>query len=52
MREELDDLAALVAGSKPAWDRFVERYAGLIVSAIRRVIGPGGEVDEIGRAHV
>ena len=47
LREELDDLAALVAGSKPAWDRFVERYAGLIVSAIRRVIGPGGEVDDI-----
>ena len=47
MREELDDLAALVAGSKPAWDRFVERFAGLIVAAIRRVIGPGGEVDDI-----
>jgi RNA polymerase sigma factor (sigma-70 family) len=47
LREELDDLAALVAGSKPAWDRFVARYAGLIVSAIRRVLGPGSEVDDI-----
>lgn len=47
MRDDTDDLAALVAGSKPAWDRFVERYAGLIVSAIRRVIGLGGEVDDI-----
>ena len=51
MQEELDDPAALVgaliAGRKPAWDGFVERYAGLIVSAIRRVIGPGGEVDDI-----
>ncbi len=47
LRDDTDDLAALVAGSKPAWDRFVERYAGLIVSAIRRVIGLGGEVDDI-----
>jgi RNA polymerase sigma factor (sigma-70 family) len=47
LREQLDDLAALVNGDKPAWDRFVARFAGLILAAVRRVVGPGGEVDDI-----
>lgn len=33
------DLAACVRGDKAAWDRFVERYAGVILSAVRRAIG-------------
>jgi RNA polymerase sigma factor (sigma-70 family) len=44
---EATDFALLVNGDKPAWDRFVARFAGLIVAAIRRVVGPGGEIDDI-----
>ena len=47
MRGEIADLAALVNGNKPAWDGFVTRFAGLIVAAVRRVVGPGAEVDDI-----
>ena len=34
---EAVDLSALCQGSKSAWDGFVRRYAGLIVSAVRTV---------------
>jgi RNA polymerase sigma factor (sigma-70 family) len=44
---EVEELAGLIDGSKAAWDGFVTRYAGLIVAAVRRVVGPGGEVDDI-----
>ena len=47
MRGEIEDLAALVNGNKPAWDGFVTRFAGLIIAAVRRVVGPGAEVDDI-----
>jgi len=41
------DLAALIAGSKPAWDAFVGRYAGLILATVRRVVGTGADVDDL-----
>jgi RNA polymerase sigma factor (sigma-70 family) len=41
------DLTDLVRGDKAAWDRFVHRYAGLILSAVRRVVGQDGDVDDI-----
>lgn len=47
MREEADDLAGLLRGEKPAWDTFVARFAGLIAASVRRVVGPGGEIDDI-----
>jgi len=47
LRGETEDLAGLISGSKPAWDTFVARFSGLIIAAVRRVVGPGGEVDDI-----
>jgi RNA polymerase sigma-70 factor (ECF subfamily) len=41
------DLAELIQGHKAAWDRFVHRYAGLILSAVRRVVGGEGDIDDI-----
>jgi RNA polymerase sigma factor (sigma-70 family) len=41
------DLAALIRGEKGAWDGFVRRYAGLIVSAVRGVVQDGGEVEDL-----
>ncbi|MHC4447463.1 MAG: RNA polymerase sigma factor, partial [Planctomycetota bacterium] len=32
------DLEACVNGSKQAWDAFVERYAAVILSAVRRTV--------------
>jgi RNA polymerase sigma factor (sigma-70 family) len=43
----VEDLASLIAGDKAAWDHFVVRFAGLIAAAARRVVGPGGEVEDI-----
>jgi len=40
--------ASLLNGDKPAWDRFVLRYAGFIAAAIRRVPGlDPGEVEDV-----
>lgn len=36
------DLNACCAGSKEEWDRLVDRYAGVVVAAVRRVLGSGG----------
>lgn len=47
MRQDLDDLTGLLRGEKPAWDTFVARFSGLIAAAVRRVVGPGGEIDDI-----
>ena len=47
MRGESEDLSGLIGGDKAAWDSFVTRYAGLIVSAVRRVVSSGDEVDDI-----
>lgn len=41
------DLAALVAGNKAAWDGFVRRYAGLIVSAVRTLVREGTEAEDV-----
>jgi RNA polymerase sigma-70 factor (ECF subfamily) len=41
------DLAALVAGNKAAWDGFVRRYAGLILSAVRTLLREGTEAEDI-----
>jgi len=42
-----NELAALLAGDRRAWDRFVRRYAGLIVSAVRSLVREGTEVEDI-----
>ena len=47
MNGPLSDFTELIQGNKAAWDRFVLRYAGLILSAVRRVVGPDGEVEDI-----
>jgi RNA polymerase sigma factor (sigma-70 family) len=41
------DLQALTRGEKGAWDRFVRRYAGLILSAVRSTARPGVELEDI-----
>jgi RNA polymerase sigma-70 factor (ECF subfamily) len=41
------DLQALARGEKPAWDGFVRRYAGLILSAVRPTARPGIELEDI-----
>jgi len=44
---EPNELAALVAGDKRAWDRFVRRYAGLIVAAVRSLVREGTEAEDL-----
>jgi RNA polymerase sigma-70 factor (ECF subfamily) len=44
---EANELAALIAGDKGAWDRFVRRYAGLILSAVRSLIREGIEAEDL-----
>lgn len=44
---ETPDIDALVTGDKAAWDRFVRRYAGLILSAVRNAARPGTEPDDL-----
>jgi RNA polymerase sigma-70 factor (ECF subfamily) len=41
------DVAELIQGSKAAWDLFVQRYAGLIMAAVKRAVGTDGEIDDI-----
>jgi RNA polymerase sigma factor (sigma-70 family) len=41
------DLQALARGEKPAWNGFVRRYAGLILSAVRPTARPGVELEDI-----
>jgi len=41
------DLTVLCSGDKATWDRFVRRYAGLIVSAVRGAVRPGAEVEDL-----
>lgn len=41
------DLEALVRGDKVAWDQFVRRYAGLILSAVRGVARPGTDTEDL-----
>ncbi|HEX4112386.1 MAG TPA: sigma-70 family RNA polymerase sigma factor [Stellaceae bacterium] len=41
------DLGALCLGEKSAWDGFVRRYAGLIVSAVRGVARDQAEAEDL-----
>lgn len=41
------DLNALCQGDKSAWDGFVRRYAGLIVSAVRGVARDGTDTEDL-----
>ncbi|HEX6842406.1 MAG TPA: sigma-70 family RNA polymerase sigma factor [Stellaceae bacterium] len=41
------DLAALGRGDKAAWDAFVRRYAGLVVSAVRGVSRDGSDIEDL-----
>jgi len=41
------DLGALGRGDKAAWDAFVRRYAGLVVSAVRGVSRDGSDIDDL-----
>ena len=36
----------LLAGKKPAWDRFVTRYARVVYAAVHRRLGPAGRQEE------
>jgi len=48
LRGDQEDLSGLLAGDKAAWDSFVARFAGLILAAVRRVLGPDGvDVEDI-----
>lgn len=44
---EPNELAALIAGDKRAWDRFVRRYAGLIFMAVRNLVREGTEAEDL-----
>jgi RNA polymerase sigma factor (sigma-70 family) len=44
---EAVDLAALCRGDKNAWDGFVRRYAGLIVSAVRAVAREHADAEDL-----
>jgi len=44
---EAVDLAALTSGSKPAWDAFVRRYAGLVLAGVRAVAREGGDAEDL-----
>jgi RNA polymerase sigma factor (sigma-70 family) len=44
---EAKELSALIAGDKAAWDGFVRRYAGLILSAVRGLLREGTEAEDL-----
>ena len=41
------DLTSLIADNKAAWDGFVRRYAGLILSAVRGLVREGTEAEDV-----
>jgi RNA polymerase sigma factor (sigma-70 family) len=41
------DLDALLRGEKGAWEAFVQRYAGLIIAAVRGVAREAAEVEDL-----
>jgi RNA polymerase sigma-70 factor (ECF subfamily) len=41
------ELDALTRGDKGAWEAFVRRYAGLVVTAVRAVAREAGEVEDL-----
>lgn len=44
---EAADIDALVRGDNAAWQRFVRRYAGLILAAVRGSARPGTELEDL-----
>jgi len=48
LRGDQEDLAGLLSGNKTSWDAFVARFSGLILAAVRRVVGSDGiDVEDI-----
>jgi len=48
LRGDQEDLAGLLSGNKTSWDAFVARFSGLILAAVRRVVGTDGiDVEDI-----
>lgn len=45
--ERGNPLAELLAGDRRAWDRFVRRYAALIVAAVRGVALGSGDIEDL-----
>src|SRR5579872_4169459 len=45
--DRADPLAELLTGDKRSWDRFVRRYAALIVAAVRGVAAASGDVEDL-----
>jgi RNA polymerase sigma factor (sigma-70 family) len=45
--DQLDPLAGLLAGDKRSWDKFVRRYAALIVAAVRGVAAGSGDIEDL-----
>jgi DNA-directed RNA polymerase specialized sigma24 family protein len=45
--DRADPLAELLAGDRRSWDRFVRRYAALIVAAVRGVAAASGDVEDL-----
>lgn len=44
---EPEDLARLMSGDTLVWSMFIRRFAGLILGAVRRVVGTQGDVEDI-----
>jgi RNA polymerase sigma factor (sigma-70 family) len=45
--DQVDSLDELLAGDKRSWDRFVQRYAALIVAAVRGIASVSGDVEDL-----
>ena len=45
--DRADPLAELLAGDRRSWDRFVRRYAALIVAAVRGVASMSGDIEDL-----
>jgi RNA polymerase sigma-70 factor (ECF subfamily) len=45
--DRIDPLAELFAGDRRSWDRFVRRYAALIVAAVRGVASMSGDIEDL-----
>jgi RNA polymerase sigma factor (sigma-70 family) len=44
---QADPLAELLAGDKRSWEKFVRRYAALIVAAVRGIAAASGDVEDL-----
>jgi RNA polymerase sigma-70 factor (ECF subfamily) len=45
--DQVDPLAELLAGDKRSWDKFVRRYAALIIAAVRGVASGSGDIEDL-----